>query len=1278
MGPARSLVLHVERRAKHLGHENSGFLSLQYGFVPRQDPRLRLEREFEAWDQVAAELPALYRGVGVRPAIEALPVLDASPDRMSDGDVLRATALLAILAHAYWYCQPTSVNELPAAIAQPWAQLRTRLGRRQEVISYIDLVVYNWKRRDVNGPLKVENLELLLPTIGNREEQVFYLTQLEILAECAPIVRAILDAQDAVVLDLPEKLEPALLRMADGMNQVVHHSLPKINPNPHSPTYVDAVTWAKTVAPFAVPLHKGDLGPSGTSSPIFNTLDIFFGRKDHKSFLGREIKQLQATYPPVWRAFLFALSRVSVSEYVTRLDRPSLRDAFCEANEAYIGADGFLGRHRMKVYGFLELAFKVGRAVTIGGFGGAFKDRTWDEVDDELGRAHRERHRPHQGALPQARVANVVPAVESSGGIHQITLEVCGDKMVRYGAGDRIAIWPTHTASLVELTRKALQATGEEWLQPSPEWQQALAERGLDPALVQVRDVLRYGALRPVLPRVAEALHAVSQNPWLLDQLHTGRVENLELWQVLERLAQDGFDVKRLLSERTRAASGCVTLTRKTGELLCHIIAPERPRMYSISSRPPDPFTGTRSIGLTVRQLVYSPTGGQPPEGKPELCVGTASTFLVQAQRTGATLPFEIRRSAAFHLPASPATPVILFAGGTGVSPFRSFIARRLAQGATDNWLLLSLARPNELHYAEEWQDGVGRGHLRIDASFTREGARLEYSPEAGLQCMPGSTRRIDDLLRDHDIADELWRLLTPTLNRPGAHVYICGRGGFATTVLTALQLVLSQRATGSESERLHAARDMMHRLVGEGRLSLEVHTDTHALNEEEPYYRQSEVAQHNNDKLGYWVIINRAVYDLTQFREVHPGGRRIVEAYAGMDATHGFARAHDARPDVDAQLAMYRIGRVYSPTLTREHAQVSTPGGLRQIDIAGAYRAWLSALNLCVEMENALRMDISLCNEPVHPQTCPYKPTPYKAARAAETHHRFLATYLPVLEYETLLNLWCISQALFFAEQPSTLSTANEEDAEGKLRVRDVCLTRAAALVAASCTQPANLGVDWVEKFAAVTEADLRLLVEVKAALIAGVSYFEAYPSPDASPGRHPLADVCKRISHDVGLYYDRLFGFDPLRNLSSAEAVQSTPLPQRTTDCLYTGKYWTFEFDRDSKLAFLVRTPLPIGGLHELERENQALLRLLEPGTKHYGLVVDTRHAPPRNDGMFEETMAVMRHGLTRHFERTAVLLASDLGQLQVSRLGRNDGHRVLATQSESSAINYARGGR
>ena len=1277
MGPARSLVRHVERRSRHLGHENSGFLSIDTGFVPRQDPRLQLDSRFAVWDQVAAELPSLYRSVAVRRTLEGLPVLDATPAHLPDGDVLRATALLAILAHAYWYCQPTPASDLPAAIRKPWSQLRARLGRQQEVVSYIDLVVYNWKRRVSTGPLTVENLQLLLPTIGNQEEQVFYLAQLEILASCAPIIRAALDAQDAVVFDDPEGLELALLQIARSMAQVVHTSLPKINPNPHSSTYVDAVTWAKTVAPFAVPIHKGDLGPSGTSSPIFNTLDIFFGRKDHKSFLGREIKLLRATYPPVWRAFLFALSRISVQDYVNLVDRPSLRDAFGEANEAYIGSDGFLGRHRMKVYGFLELAFKVGRAVTIGGFGGAFKDRTWDEVDDELCRSHRERHRPHQAGLAQARVVKVTPPEVTLGSIHQITLQVCGDRTVHYCAGDRIAIWPSHTDALVERTLSALGATGEEWLQPSAEWQQALAQRGLHTSRVQLRDVLRFGALRPVLPRVAEALHAASQNQWLLEQLQTGRVQNLELWQVLERLKQDGFAVRGLLEEAAYCPDSSPASGRAVGGRLCHILAPERPRLYSISSSPPSSPHGTRTIGLTVRQLVYPGENASGTELTGEMRLGSASTFLVSAQSTGATVPFEIRKSAAFQLPSNPLAPVILFAGGTGVSPFRSFIAQRLAQGATDNCLLLSLARSSELHYAKEWQDGVAQGRLHIEAGFTREGARLKYSPEQGLFTEPGPTRRIDDVLADPDVAEQLWRLLQPTLSRPGAHLYVCGRGGFATTVMAGLHALISEHATGTDAEKNQTARATIHRLVGEGRLLLEVHTDTQALDECEPYYRPSEVAQRNNDTFGYWVIIKRAVYDLTQFRELHPGGRRIVDAYAGMDATHGFIRAHDERPDVDAQLAMYRVGRVYTPSFSGEHAEVVTPTGIKQIDRAGAYRAWLSALNLCVEMENALCMDLSFSNQAVHPNTCPYEPTTYKTARTAETHHRFLATYLPVLELDTLPSLWRISQALFFSERGSEAPPSSAVD--GDRPSHEHRLAAAAALVADSCSGMRSDAKNHVETVERLSNTDRSLLKQLKAALIAGVAFLESDETLVGSSTLHPLAESCRLARRAIDAYYSGLTELEPFLSVPLAEPAVRAALPgQDTALRLYTGRYWTLELDANAKLAFLVRTPVPIGGLSELEQENHALLRLLADDTRTYGLVVDTRHAPPRNDGMFEETMAFMRHGLTQHFERTAVLLASDLGQLQVTRLGRNDGHQVLATQSESSAVTYARGGR
>jgi sulfite reductase (NADPH) flavoprotein alpha-component len=80
-----------------------------------------------------------------------------------------------------------------------------------------------------------------------------------------------------------------------------------------------------------------------------------------------------------------------VARYVAERKSPELDAVWQSALDRYAGPDGFLARHRMKVYGYLELAFKVGRASTIGGFNGAFTHRTWDEVDLALRHAHAER-----------------------------------------------------------------------------------------------------------------------------------------------------------------------------------------------------------------------------------------------------------------------------------------------------------------------------------------------------------------------------------------------------------------------------------------------------------------------------------------------------------------------------------------------------------------------------------------------------------------------------------------------------------------------------------------------------------------------------------------------------------------------------------------------------------------------------------------------------------------------------------------------------------------------
>jgi sulfite reductase (NADPH) flavoprotein alpha-component len=383
----------AERFNAVAGHENRGFLSWSHGFVPKNAPLTGLAPAFAAWDELAAELPLLYRDLSLRRRVHELPLLDASSPELEEPAHLRACALLALVAHAYWYVEPSPPEALPRAIQAPWQELRARLERTQEVLTYADLVVYNWQVVDPARPepLTVENLRLLLPTVGNREESVFYLTQLEILARASSIVRAFVVAHDGVLNDDAGAVERALVEIIDCLDRIVSDSLLKINPNPYSKTYVDPVVWAKSVAPLAVPLHAGDQGPSGTSSPIFGALDAFFRRPQSASFLGREIVELGRQHPPFWREFVAALQGVSVIDFVGRVGRPSLTGALREAIELYAGEHGFLGRHRLKVYGYLELAFKVGRSLTIGGFSGPFSERTWDSVDAALRESHAER-----------------------------------------------------------------------------------------------------------------------------------------------------------------------------------------------------------------------------------------------------------------------------------------------------------------------------------------------------------------------------------------------------------------------------------------------------------------------------------------------------------------------------------------------------------------------------------------------------------------------------------------------------------------------------------------------------------------------------------------------------------------------------------------------------------------------------------------------------------------------------------------------------------------------
>lgn len=73
---------------------------------------------------------------------------------------------------------------------------------------------------------------------------------------------------------------------------------------------------------------------------------------------------------------------------------------------------------------------------------------------------------------------------------------------------------------------------------------------------------------------------------------------------------------------------------------------------------------------------------------------------------------------------------------------------------------------------------------------------------------------------------------------------------------------------------------------------------------------------QMHNSKNDCWVVIHGNVYDLTSFKESHPGGSKIIEKQAGKDATAQFKMYHP--PDLMDKLLekKYHLGPVDLKTL--------------------------------------------------------------------------------------------------------------------------------------------------------------------------------------------------------------------------------------------------------------------------------------------------------------------------------------------------------------------------
>jgi sulfite reductase alpha subunit-like flavoprotein len=1011
VAPTRRALTEAEAANTQRGDTVLGPLSEAWGFLPTSAPQVALPPSHAAWDELADRLPELHRSLGLRATVDRMPALDAAPAELPDIFLHRASVLLTMIAHAYHHIDERPAA-LPSALAAPWDEVSRRLAKPLRSMSVLDLVVCNWRLLEGgdNAPRVVENLVPLCAPTGSREQRVSWMTLVEALAESAPLVPAAARAQEAVLRDDPGGLEAELELVVERLQHITFTTLAKIDPNPSSPSFVDPVVWGKTVVTVASAIEDGvDQGPAGTGMPLFHLMDAFLGRANRTSLLGRELVKIRTGFPTSWRTFLDAVEECSVRDYVVRVGGRSLRSAFDAALDAYAGEHGLLGRHRLKAYGYIDVGFRAGRSATLVGFAGNESTHAWNETDAELEAARQDRLAGTAAHVTLARpIGSPLPAGGPSSRTRQVLLDL-GDGGRWHRPGDRLAVLPVNSAGLVERTLTALDLDGQTVVPLDSTWRRALVDRGQSaaPRTLTLRELLEGGRIRPLGHDVARALFALTHDVALAHVVERSEEARYELWDVVERLRGEGFDPKRLLAAPLGAR-----------ENICRVVPPELFRLYSIGS---SVGLDRSTVRLTVAPLRFETSGlDASPVAWRE---GTASHFLTGDRSTGAGaergargVAVRIVPSPRFRPPADPAVPLVMIAGGTGVAPFLSFVEQRCSHpSAGPTWLFVSARTRDEIYCSDELARAVQAGRLELHVALTREdiavvGVCDDADGVTQLRFAPGNRRRIDELLLDERHARRLYRLLRPVdVAGPGGHVYVCGRPGFAETVMRAVRDLHHRFVPVADAERDNAAEGRIRRLVGEGRFVQEVYT---SASDPTPSRELdiSEVARHTDERVGCWTIISDQVYDMTRFAHLHPGGFAIIRGYVGADATEAYERVgHHLSPEVHALLDMYRVGTVRRPALSSGHAVALTQGGLTSFTIEHLYDTWVRLVQLVVETSNALENEWALQTASTVQGEPAQGTSAYKLAIAAATHARLVDGVRDLLR-EPAEYLWSLT----------------------------------------------------------------------------------------------------------------------------------------------------------------------------------------------------------------------------------------------------------------------------
>ena len=313
------------------------------------------------------------------------------------------------------------------------------------------------------------------------------------------------------------------------------------------------------------------------------------------------------------------------------------------------------------------------------------------------------------------------------------------------------------------------------------------------------------------------------------------------------------------------------------------------------------------------------------------------------------TVRLRVQPSLRFHLPANPRTPLLLFAAGTGIAPFRAFLQGRLSRpGGGPITLYYGCKDASVAPFIDELE-GLAAAHaetfsLRVCISRGEVRAGCESFEVAG---------RVDKAIAAD--AAMIWKVLRPPTDddtAPVGSIYACGMSPFGETVEQGLLRIIEANVPTAAEAHSYLAQ-----LCVGGRYALHMYGGKGSGGRS---IQLSEVATKRGGPAGAgeaWWVYDGDVFDVGRYAALHPGGSIIVLDKAGRDTTSEFDATHwSNRAEYVAYMQVYRIGKLSLPVFT-----VDQPNGKE----AAAWHVLVEALHFSTAVCNTFRTCRMTANVP-------------------------------------------------------------------------------------------------------------------------------------------------------------------------------------------------------------------------------------------------------------------------------------------------------------------------